>query len=123
MSLTVVMPVYNSSNYLSEAIESILSQSFKDFVFVILNDNSTDNSEDIINEYAKKDNRIEYHKFDKNYGPAYLRNYAIQNAQTEYIALMDSDDISLPSRFEKQLNFLLFLFHFYPTMLVLKFLI
>lgn len=104
--LTVIMPVYNASEYLSESIESILNQSFKDFTLLILNDNSTDNSLDIINEYAIKDKRVIVTNFDKNNGPAFLRNYGIQNADTKYIALMDADDVSMVNRFEKQINVL-----------------
>lgn len=104
--LTVIMPVYNASKFLAEAIESILNQSYRDYFFYIINDKSTDNSLDIILEYAKKDSRIEVFNFEENKGQSYIRNYAIKKATTSYIALMDADDISNSSRFEKQLGFL-----------------
>lgn len=106
MLLTVIMPVYNASNYLAEAIESILNQTYNEYNFIILNDKSTDNSLEIINDYAKKDKRITVYDFNENKGPAFLRNFAIEKASTKYIALMDADDISLPERFEQQVKFL-----------------
>lgn len=106
MLLTVVMPVYNASQYLAEAIESVLNQTYKDFVFVILNDNSSDNSLEIIRKFSIRDKRIVIHDFKENKGPAFLRNLAIKEAMTKYIALMDADDISMLSRFEIQIDFL-----------------
>lgn len=104
--LTVIMSVYNASKFLAEAIESILNQSYKDYFFYIINDKSTDNSLDIILEYAKKDSRIEVFNFEENKGQANAFNFAIKKVTTPYIAIMDADDISNSSRFEKQLSFL-----------------
>ncbi|WCO02983.1 glycosyltransferase family 2 protein [Psychroserpens ponticola] len=102
--LTVIMPVYNGEMYLEEAIDSILNQTFTDFKLLVLNDNSTDSTPSILEAYQKKDNRVEVINKTKNEGPANLRNEGIESAQTEFIALMDADDISLPTRFEKQLD-------------------
>jgi glycosyltransferase involved in cell wall biosynthesis len=101
--LTVIMPVYNGEKYLEEAIDSILNQTFTDFKLLILNDNSTDSSSEILKAYQKKDDRVEVINKIKNEGPAHLRNEGIERAQSEFIALMDADDIALPTRFEKQL--------------------
>ena len=102
--VSVIMPVYNTKEeYLREAIESILNQTFPDFEFIIINDGSTNNAEDIILSY--KDKRIRYIK-QKNSGVAKTLNYGFDIAQGKYIARMDSDDISLPFRFEKQVEFL-----------------
>ncbi len=105
-TLTVIMPVYNSEKYLKEAIESILNQTYEDFKFVIINDNSNDDSQAIIDHYSKKDSRILALKNNTNLGPAQTRNKAINLAQTDLVALMDADDIALPKRFEKQIDFL-----------------
>lgn len=94
------MPVYNAENFLREAIESILSQTFKDFEFLIINDGSTDNSNKIILSY--KDSRIIYVKNDKNLGQAETMNRGLKIAKAELIARMDADDISHPERLEKQ---------------------
>ena len=101
--LTVIMPVYNGEKYLEEAIDSILNQTFTEFKLLVLNDNSTDSTLDILQAYQKKDHRVEIINKTKNEGPANLRNEGIDRAQSEFIALMDADDIALPTRFEKQL--------------------
>ena len=104
MKLTVFMPVYNTKEgYLREAIESILNQTFKDFEFLIINDGSTNNAETVILSY--KDERIRY-LYQENKGISYTRNKGIELANGEYIAFMDSDDISLPVRLEKQVEYL-----------------
>lgn len=101
--ISVIMPVYNASEYLPEAIESILNQTYSNFEFIILNDNSTDNSLTIIEKYHVIDKRIQLINKTKNVGPATLRNEGIDVAKGEYIALMDADDISELTRFEKQI--------------------
>ena len=102
--ISVVMPVYNQKEeYLREAIESILNQTYKDFEFIIVNDGSTNNSEEVILSYS--DDRIVYIK-QENQGVARSLNNGISQTKGEYIARMDSDDISLPERFEKQIKFL-----------------
>lgn len=102
--ISVIMPVYNGEKYLSEAIDSILNQTFSDFEFIIINDCSTDNTENIIKSYDDK--RIRYIKNEKNLGVAETLNKGLDMAQGEFIARMDADDISLPNRFEKQLMFM-----------------
>lgn len=101
--ISVIMPVYNAAKYLNEAIESILNQTFKDFELIILNDCSTDASFEIIKQNQLKDSRIIVVDKEKNVGPANLRNEGIVLAKGKFIALMDADDVSLPTRFEKQL--------------------
>ncbi len=102
--VSVIMPVYNTKEeYLREAIESILNQTFADFEFIIINDGSTNNAEDVILSY--KDERIKYIK-QENQGIPKTRNKGFKMATGEYIALVDSDDISLPERFEKQVKYL-----------------
>lgn len=102
--ISVIMPVYNGELYLKEAIESILAQTFADFEFIIIDDGSTDNTADIINSY--KDQRIKYFRNDVNQGVAKSLNKGLETAQAEFIARMDADDISLPSRFQKQIEYL-----------------
>ena len=102
------MPVYNTDNaILKQTIESILNQTFTDFEFLIVNDCSTnENVEKIVLEYQQKDNRIKYFMNEKNLGISGTRNKLIDLSQGEYLAVMDHDDISLPNRFEKQVEFL-----------------
>lgn len=100
-AITVLMPVYNAAAYVGQAIESILSQSFHDFEFIIINDGSTDGSEQVILSYS--DPRIRYINNDGNKGLIYTLNRGMAMAQGDYIARMDADDISQPQRLEKQL--------------------
>lgn len=100
------MPVYNAGNFLVEAIESIRNQSHSNWELIAVNDCSTDNSWEILKEFASKDKRI---KVFKNKTKKYLSgslNFALKKVQGEYIARMDADDISLPWRFQKQTELL-----------------
>ena len=103
--VSVIMPVYNTDeHFLRPAISSILNQTFKDFEFIIINDGSTNNAEDVILSY--KDKRIKYHKNKTNLKIIKTLNKGLNLAKGEYIARMDSDDISFRTRFEKQVEFL-----------------
>lgn len=102
--VSVIMPVYNGEQFLAEAIESILTQTFADFEFIIVDDSSTDESAAIIHSYAKRDQRIRLIQHEKNLGMSSARNTGIAAATGEYLAAMDCDDISLPERLEKQVD-------------------
>ena len=101
--VTVLMTVYNGSNYLNEAIESVLCQTLNNYEFLIVDDASTDNSIEIINSY--KDSRINLIKNRKNIGQTASLNKGLAMAQGEYIARFDQDDVCLPKRFEEQVAF------------------
>ena len=98
--ITVLMPVYNAESFVGEAIESILNQTFTDFEFIIINDGSTDNSEEIIKSYP--DPRIKYFKNEGNMKLIATLNRGFDLATGKYIARMDADDISLPDRLQLQ---------------------
>jgi len=102
--VTVLMPVYNAEKYLAEAIESILEQTFTDFDFLIIDDGSTDRSVEIINSYA--DNRITLIRNEQNMGISNTLNKGVLLADSDIIARMDADDISLPERLIKQYTYL-----------------
>lgn len=105
VKVSVLMPIYKTKEaYLRTAIESILNQTFGDFEFLILDDCPNDTREDIVKSYH--DARIKYLKNDKNLGITPSRNKLIEMAKGEYLATMDHDDISLPTRFEKQVAYL-----------------
>ncbi|MEL7354089.1 MAG: glycosyltransferase [Cyanobacteria bacterium J06560_5] len=104
-TLSVVMPVYNTLKYLDAAVESILTQSFDDFEFLIFDDGSTDGSKERLQQYANQDSRIKL--FSREHGGlTLLLNEGLKKAKGEFIARMDSDDISEPSRFKAQICFL-----------------
>ncbi len=102
--VSVIMSVYNGEKYLKEALESILSQIFADFEFIIINDGSTDKSYEILKSY--KDRRMEIIN-QEHMGLTKSLNKAIELARGEYIARMDADDISLPTRLEKQVDIIM----------------
>jgi glycosyltransferase involved in cell wall biosynthesis len=103
-TISVVMPVYNTGSYLHDSINSILQQTFTDFEFIIINDGSTDNSEEIILSY--KDPRIRYYKNEKNEGLIFSLNRGLEIAKGKYIARLDGDDICSSQRLEKQKEWL-----------------
>ncbi|MDB5132558.1 MAG: epsE 1 [Mucilaginibacter sp.] len=102
--VTVLLPFYNAGPYLKEAVQSIINQTFTDYTLLLINDGSTDKSEDIIKEL--NDARIWYIKHDTNVGLITTLNQALSLAQSKYIVRMDADDISAPERLEKQVLFM-----------------
>lgn len=105
-AISVIMPVYNASEYLAEAIESIISQTFEDWELILIDDGSTDGSASIIDRYAKSDNRLKHYTNERNLGLIPTLNRGISLCKGRYIARMDADDVSLPDRFEEQYKFL-----------------
>jgi glycosyltransferase involved in cell wall biosynthesis len=101
--VTVLMPVYNAENYLREAMDSILNQTFRDFEFVIVNDGSTDHSEEIIRSY--RDERIRLVN-RPNGGVSAALNTGLQEARGKFIARFDADDICTPERLHEQYEFM-----------------
>ena len=104
--VSVVMPVFNAQRFLRDAVNSIVNQSFRDFQFIVVDDGSTDESTNILLEYAEKDPRILYHRQPENRGLVAALNEGVRLSDTQYIARMDADDISLPDRLSQQLEFL-----------------
>jgi len=104
--VSVITPAYNAEKYISEAIESILNQTFQDFEYIIIDDASTDATWDIIQEYAKKDERIIAVRNETNQGTPVTRNRGVEMARSSYILWQDADDISLLQRVEKQYAFM-----------------
>jgi glycosyltransferase involved in cell wall biosynthesis len=102
--VSVVMPVYNGEKYLAQAIESILNQTYQNFEFIIINDASNDNTENIILGYKNKDPRIVYIKNKKNLQISSSRNKGVEISKTEYIVSMDADDIAENNRIDIQIK-------------------
>ncbi len=102
--VSILMPVFKTAPYLREAMDSMLSQTFKDFELIVLNDCSPDNAEEILDIY--NDPRIVRYKGEKNAGLSNVLNVGIGMARGKYIARMDSDDISLPNRLQIQVDYL-----------------
>lgn len=104
--VSVLMPVYQGDDYLVEAVESILNQTFSDFEFLIICDDPTDETRKILDTYMQEDARVKVHYNQKREGLVNSLNKGISLAQGEYIARMDADDISLTDRIEKQVDYL-----------------
>jgi len=102
--VSVLMPVYNGEKYIGQAIDSVLSQSFRDFELIVVDDGSTDKSTEIVGSY--RDKRVRYVANPTNLGLAGARNRAIEVSNGDYLAWLDCDDISLPGRLLKQVALL-----------------
>jgi len=102
--VSVITAVYNCERFLSEAIESVLGQTFTDFEYIIVDDGSTDKTPEIIKNFMRRDSRIITARIE-NSGPANARNVALQMAKADWIAVLDADDVCFPHRLEEQVNF------------------
>lgn len=104
--LSIIIAAYNVENYITDCVESLKKQTFKDFEIIICDDCSTDSTKDIINELAKEDNRIRVIFNTKNLGSGPTRNRCINEAAGEFIAIQDADDISDLERLKRQFDFI-----------------
>ncbi|MDH5533196.1 MAG: glycosyltransferase [Candidatus Pacebacteria bacterium] len=104
--VSLIMPVFNTGHFLSEAIKSLREQTYSNWELVIVDDNSTDNSPSLLKTISKKDKRIKVFYNKENKGVSYCANLAISKVKGQYIARMDSDDIAASDRLEKQLAYL-----------------
>jgi teichuronic acid biosynthesis glycosyltransferase TuaG len=103
-SVSIITPFYNASEFIEATSKSVLGQTFTDFEWLIIDDCSTDGSEDILREIASSDSRVRVIRQPKNGGPMVARNTGFEKAQGRYIALIDADDIWLPEKLETQLQ-------------------
>src|SRR3989344_7911438 len=104
--VSIILPVHNSQQYLSECLSSLLRQSYKNIEIITIDDNSVDNSYKILRSFARKDKRIRTIRNIKRYGASITLNRLIKRAKGEFIAFMDAQDVSLKDRIKKQLTFL-----------------
>lgn len=107
--ISVVMSVYNGDNFVAQSVQAILDQTFQDFEFIIIDDASTDQTWEILNQFSEKDSRLRLFRNEKNIGPAgFIKNlnFGCKEAKGKYIARIDHDDISGKDRFQLQYNFL-----------------
>lgn len=106
MLVSVVMPTYNCGEFIGKAIDSVIAQTVRDWEIQIVDDCSTDNTSTVLQPYLKKYQSIHYYKLPQNGGPALARTEAIRRAAGRYIAFLDSDDIWMPEKLEKQVAFM-----------------
>ena len=103
--VSIIMPSYNTAKFISETIESVLAQTYPNWELIIVDDCSTDNTDEVVKPYLS-DPRISYIKNDKNSGAAVSRNRALRAAKGKWIAFLDSDDLWMPEKLEKQVSFM-----------------
>lgn len=104
--VSIVMPAYNCSNFIRITLDSVLAQDYTNWEVIVVDDCSTDNTADVIKEYASRDARIKYNKTEVNSGAAISRNTAVDLATGKYMAFLDSDDVWYPKKLSKQINFM-----------------
>ena len=103
--VSIIMPSYNTASFIAESIQSVLAQSYKDWELIIVDDCSPDNTDDVVKPYLS-DERIRYLKNEKNSGAAMSRNRALREAKGKWIAFLDSDDLWMPEKLQKQVIFM-----------------
>lgn len=103
--VSIIMPSYNTGRFIKETIESVLAQSYPVWELIIVDDCSTDNTDDVVNQYLA-DERIRYIKNDTNSGAAVSRNRALREAKGKWISFLDSDDLWEPDKLQKQISFM-----------------
>lgn len=107
MRVSVIMGAYNAEKTISRAIDSILNQSYSDWIFIICDDGSKDGTYKVLTDYKKRfPNKFVILKNEPNKGLTHSLNKCLKYATSEYVARMDADDVSLPNRFERQIAFL-----------------
>ena len=106
MLVSVIMPTYNCGDYILESVQSVINQTITDWEIQIVDDCSTDNTEDILQPILKEYVNIHYYRLPQNGGPAAARTEAIKRASGKYIAFLDSDDLWFPEKLEKQIAFM-----------------
>lgn len=104
--VSVIMPSYNSEKFIAQSLESALAQTYADLELLVIDDGSTDGTLGIAQGYAKQDSRVKVLKMPSNGGAAESRNLGIQHAQGRYIAFLDSDDLWLPHKLERQIGWM-----------------
>ncbi len=105
--VSIIMPLYNASQFIEASIQSILNQTFRDWELLITDDCSTDNSCEIVERYAAKDSRVKLFRLEQNSGAAVARNRSIEMSKGRYLAFCDSDDRWMSSKLQKQIEWMI----------------
>lgn len=105
--VSVITPTYNCGKFIAETIESVQKQSYSKWEMIIVDDCSTDNTKDVVEQYQQQDSRIKYYCLAENSGAAIARTKAMELACGQYIAFLDSDDLWMPEKLKKQIRFMI----------------
>ncbi len=103
--VSIIMPSWNTGKFISKSIQSVINQTYQNWELLIVDDCSTDDTDEVVKPFLA-DSRIKYYKNEKNCGAALTRNRAMKEASGEWIAFLDSDDLWMPEKLEKQLSFM-----------------
>ncbi len=101
--VSIITPTYNCGAFIARTIDSVLAQSYKKWEMIIVDDRSTDDTKSVVDEYMARDSRIKYHLLGENSGAAVARTVAMRLAEGSYMAFLDSDDIWMPEKLERQI--------------------
>lgn len=104
--VSIITPTYNCGKFIARTIESVLAQTYSNWEMIIVDDCSTDNTREVVEEYIKNDNRIKYVILEKNSGAAVARTRAMELAKGSYMAFLDSDDLWLPYKLQRQIGWM-----------------
>lgn len=105
--ITIVIPLYNAEKYIADTMDNIINQTYQNYELIVVDDCSTDKSRNIVKKYEQEYSKIKLIESELNFGgPARPRNIGVENAKGEYIAFLDADDVWLPEKLEKQLEFM-----------------
>lgn len=104
--ISIITPTYNCGKFIEETIKSVIAQSYNNWEMIIVDDCSTDNTKEIVEKYSNTDNRIKYYLLDENSGAAVTRTKAMELANGNYIAFLDSDDLWVKDKLKLQLDFM-----------------
>ena len=104
--VSVITPTYNCGDYIEDTIKSVIDQTYTNWEMIIVDDKSTDNTEELVKKYAESDSRIKYYRLERNSGAAVARTKAMEMAKGNYMAFLDSDDLWTSNKLERQLKFM-----------------
>ena len=104
--VSIITPTYNCGKFIGETIESVQAQTYKNWEMIIVDDKSTDYTKDVVDKYSKRDHRIKYYCLEENSGAAVARTKAMELASGKYMAFLDSDDLWMPDKLDKQIAFM-----------------
>lgn len=105
--VSIITPAYNGARFIKQTIDSVVAQSYSNWEMVIVDDRSTDGTAELVEQIGAAEPRVRLIRQPKNQGPAHARNAALRAARGRYVAFLDSDDLWLPQKLEKQLQFML----------------
>ncbi len=104
--VSIITPTYNCAEFIARTLDTVIAQTYKNWEMIIVDDCSSDNTKEIVEEYIKKDSRIKYHLLEENSGAAVARTTAMNLAKGSYMAFLDSDDIWMPDKLERQIKWM-----------------